>query len=343
MGNEVDRPTFTFFVETQQFMEVRVCAVVPVLNEGKFIKRCIDSLLAQTVPIDILVLDGGSNDGTLDHLSKYGDSIVVIDNPGKRVAQARNLALQHISEDITHCLEIIGHSWIDPDHVEIRIKELLQVEKRIGMKIGAIGCRTKAGDSKGAISQWVEGALSSPIGSGGGQFKPFKGCEKTKVPAFCLHRVEALRDVEGWDERFITSQDSDLSMRMISAGWQLWRSDSSCVYMHKRSTLTSWWKMSHRYGFWRTKVILKHPKRFDIRELLPLIGLVLIFLLETWWWAPAVYGAALLLMGLIYRPKDSGFSAVLGIPLCLIILHTSFTIGLFDGIFRTGRVPSDRP
>jgi glycosyltransferase involved in cell wall biosynthesis len=343
MVNEVDRPTLTFFGETQQSMEVRVCAVVPVLNEAGFITRCIDSLLAQTVSIDVLVVDGGSTDGTLELLSKYGDSITVINNPGKHVAQARNLALLHIDDGITHCLEIIGHSWIDPNHVESRIDELVALESRIGVSVGALGCLTKSGDSKEIVSEWIEGTLASPLGSGGGQFNQFNGCEKTKIPAFCLHRVEALRDVGGWDERFITSQDSDLSMRMLSAGWQLWRSDSSCVYMHKRTTISSWWKMSHRYGFWRTKVLLKHPTRFDVRELLPLIGLILVFMLETWWWAPAAYGAALLLMGIIYRPKESGFSAIFGIPFCLIILHTAFTIGLFDGLVRTGRAPNDRP
>mgnify|MGYP003328694530 FL=1 len=157
-----------------------------------------------------------------------------------------------------------------------------------------------------------------------------------------MHRVEALRDVDGWDERFITSQDSDLSMRLLAKGWQLWRSDVSCVYMHKRSSLSNWWKMCHRYGFWRTKVILKHPKRIDVREFLPIIGLVMIFTLHSWWWAPAAYGVTLLMMGTIYRPRGAGISSVLGIPLCLVILHTAFTIGLFDGLIRTGRAPRDR-
>lgn len=323
-------------------MEVRVCAVVPVLNEEHYIERCIDSLLAQTMKIDVMVMDGGSEDKTLELLSKYGDKIKVIHNPGKRVAQARNLALENLSTEITHCLEIIGHSWIDPDHVEKLVNELKAIELDTGVNIGALGCRTESGDSTDTISQWVEGALSTPIGSGGGQFQKFRGRGRTKIPAFCLHRVEALRDVDGWDERFITSQDSDLSMRLLAKGWQLWRSDVSCVYMHKRSSLSNWWKMCHRYGFWRTKVILKHPKRIDVREFLPIIGLVMIFTLHSWWWAPAAYGVTLLMMGTIYRQKDAGISSILGIPLCLIILHTAFTIGLFDGLLRSGRAPRDR-
>ena len=321
-------------------MQVRVCAVIPVLNEEKFIKRCIDSLLAQTIPVKIMVLDGGSTDSTLNILDSYGDSILVIDNPGKRVPNARNLALEHLEDDITHCLELIGHSWIDIDHVEKRVNDLIDLETTLGKRVGAIGCLTESADSDDHVSSWIEGALRSPIGSGGGQFQRFEGRHKTKVPAFCLHNVEALKSVGGWDERFITSQDSDLSMRLISAGWQLWRSDVSCVYMHKRSSLKNWWKMCHRYGFWRTKVVLKHPKRMDPRELLPLFGLLLIFVLPEWWYAPVAYLLALVISGVLY--SRSSLSSIIGIPICLVMLHTAFTIGMFDGLIRSGKAPNDR-
>ena len=264
------------------------------------------------------------------NIAGFGESIKIIDNPGKRVSNARNLALEHIGKDITHCLEIIGHSWVDKDHVEKRVNDLIELESSLGIRVGAIGCLTKSGSTPGMVSNWIEGALSSPIGSGGGQFKQFIGRNETKVPAFCLHNVEALRSVGGWDERFITSQDSDLSMRLLRNGWSLWRSDVSCVYMHKRSTIGKWWKMCHRYGFWRTKVVLSHPTRLD-RENCYQSWIDSRVPLPEWWYAPAAYFSTLLLVGFIYRPKNSGFTPILGIPLCLIILHTAFTIGLFDG------------
>ena len=336
----------TNHVEMDCFMEVQVCAVIPVLNEEKHIKKCLDSLLSQTMPVQILVVDGGSTDNTLSILEEYGSQIQVLNNPDKRVSQARNLALNKIEDNVTHLLEIIGHSYIDSDHVENRVQDLLNLEKELGKKIGAIGCRTESADVSTDVEIWIEGALSSPIGSGGGQFQKFKGRARTKVPAFCLHNVEALRSVNGWDNRFITSQDSDLSMRLISKGWEVWRSDVSSVYMYKRSSLKNWWKMSHRYGFWRTKVVLKHPNRFDIREVLPLVGLILIFALEKWWYAPVVYASTLLMIGIVYTNHDkslqSRISSLFGIPLCLIILHTAFTIGLLDGLLRSGRAPNDR-
>jgi len=103
--------------------------------------------------------------------------------------------------------------------------------------------------------------------------------------------------------------------------------------------------MSHRYGFWRTKVLLKHPRRLVLRELLPLFGLIatsMLFLFNPMWSMMLIgaYGTVLLLSGLL--SAKNGPSHVLGVPYCLLILHTGFTIGLFDGLIRKGRASRDR-
>ena len=103
--------------------------------------------------------------------------------------------------------------------------------------------------------------------------------------------------------------------------------------------------MSHRYGFWRTKVLLKHPRRLVIRELLPLFGLIATstMLLFNPMWSMMLIGAyvaVLFLSGLLSAQK--GPSHILGVPFCLLILHTAFTIGLFDGLIRKGRASRDR-
>ena len=92
-------------------------------------------------------------------------------------------------------------------------------------------------------------------------------------------------------------------------------------------------KACHRYGFWRTKVVLRHPKRLDLRETLPLLGLALIFILPQWWIAPLAYGIVILLAGAFHSIATSRISAFLEFHL-LIILHTAFTLGLFDGLVR---------
>ena len=50
-----------------------VSIVTPSFNQGRFLKRTIDSVLGQTYPrIEYIVRDGGSNDGSIDILKSYG-------------------------------------------------------------------------------------------------------------------------------------------------------------------------------------------------------------------------------------------------------------------------------
>ena len=155
---------------------------------------------------------------------------------------------------------MIGHATVDADHLEQRLLAWEACEAEVPEGLAGVGVRVvEDGQERTRIGDWVEGALASPLGRSGGQFSQFTKVEPTNVPAFVMHRRKALSAVGGWDETFITSQDSDLSMRLLKAGYRLYRHPATTVKMHKRSGLKQWWKMGHRYGFWRTKVLLKHP------------------------------------------------------------------------------------
>ncbi len=56
--------------------QLKISVIVPVLNNVKGIQRCLDSIFAQAVKnIEIIVIDGGSTDGTLDEIRKYSEKI----------------------------------------------------------------------------------------------------------------------------------------------------------------------------------------------------------------------------------------------------------------------------
>jgi len=317
--------------------EVRLAVVIPVLDEQNYIEMCLESVTSQTrKPEQIIVLDGGSNDSTREIIARFKE-VQLADNPGRTVSSARNIALDLLNEDITHIFEMIGHAVIPSNHLELRLGQLRP-------EIGALGTKVLPGHTTNTKSIWIEGALSSPIGRSSGQFARFNGMQRTKVPAFSIHSRKAIEEVGGWDEDLITSQDSDLSMRMIKSGWEVWRSDISFVRMAKRSSLRDWWFMSHRYGFWRTKILLRHPSRINPLEFLPLFGLsVLIALLwlGQFWQVPLLlYGIALLSEGIRQSIKHP--SSLFGVPFCLLILHIAFSIGLLDGLIRKGRESRDR-
>ena len=336
-----------------------LATVIPVYNEVEHIEACLLSLLKQTTEPTrhmILVLDGGSTDGTQRvveriieaHQGEEWPSVSLMKNPNRTVAHARNLALQTLPDSVEFLVEMIGHATVAPDHLERRFQAWAACEVEAGADLSGVGVRVlPAQQSTSRTARWIDGALASPLGRSGGQFSQFRGREPTKVPAFVMHRRSALSAVGGWDESFITSQDSELSMRLLKSGYILYRDGGPTVHMHKRTSLVNWWKMGHRYGFWRTKVLMKHPRRATWQEFLPLLGLLVTLAMVAtgeprWWGLAACYGAVLGLAGLDRTARGDGWLALLGVPLCLLMLHTSFTLGLVDGLVRRGQIPSDR-
>lgn len=78
-----------------------VSIITPSFNQGRFIKRTIDSVLSQSYPnIEYVVIDGGSSDETLDVLKSYGDRLRWISEPDNGQTNAINKGLQLTSGSI---------------------------------------------------------------------------------------------------------------------------------------------------------------------------------------------------------------------------------------------------
>ena len=333
-----------------------LATVLPVLNEEAHIEACLQSLLCQSLPANehiIMVLDGGSTDATKEivHTIQSGlkptqhPVLHLLDNPGRFVPHARNLALQQLPDSITHVLEFNGHIEVEPTHL-VDLKRIWDRLESDHPQLAGLGCRVLGSEMRqGRMEQIIDSTLRSPLGGSTGQFAVFNQEGPTNVPAFALHRRMALETIGGWDESFLTSQDSDLSMRLKKAGFELFRTPDVVVNMRRRTSFKSWFLMSHRYGFWRTKVLLKHPQRIVLREFLPLLGLIGISVLLMFSPLLAIipvfaYAIVLLLTGMSHFRK--GLPNVLGVPLCLVLLHTGFTIGLIEGLIRKGGASKDR-
>jgi len=71
-----------------------VSVIIPTYNYGRFIGEAVDSALAQTrAPLEVLVVDDGSTDGTAEVLAAYGDRIRVLRQKNSGVAMARNAGI----------------------------------------------------------------------------------------------------------------------------------------------------------------------------------------------------------------------------------------------------------
>ncbi|MEI2640778.1 MAG: glycosyltransferase, partial [Candidatus Nanopelagicales bacterium] len=58
---------------------MKISVITAVYNNRNTIAAAIESILSQTHPcVELVVIDGGSSDGTLELLAKYGDRINVM-------------------------------------------------------------------------------------------------------------------------------------------------------------------------------------------------------------------------------------------------------------------------
>ena len=72
----------------------KLSIIVPVYNDEKHIKNCLNSLLNQTKKVDIIVVDDGSTDNTISivkSICENHDNIYYYLKENKGIASARNL------------------------------------------------------------------------------------------------------------------------------------------------------------------------------------------------------------------------------------------------------------
>ena len=75
-------------------MAAKVSVIVPVYNVEKYLKKCLDSLVNQTLKdIEIICVNDGSTDNSLQILQEYANThpnIVIVDQENQGVSLARN-------------------------------------------------------------------------------------------------------------------------------------------------------------------------------------------------------------------------------------------------------------
>jgi hypothetical protein len=83
----------------------RVSVVIPVYNLRTFLPEAIDSALAQTVPVEVVVVDDGSTDGSGDVAASYGARVRCVRQENRGLSAARNAGIAHASGDLLQFLD----------------------------------------------------------------------------------------------------------------------------------------------------------------------------------------------------------------------------------------------
>lgn len=105
---------------TYKFDKVLVSVIVPVFNGEKYIEKCLDSIVNQTLKeLEIIIINDGSIDNTLAIISTYlqfDNRIKIINQINQKQGAARNCGLEIAQGD--YVVFVDADDYIDLDYVE---------------------------------------------------------------------------------------------------------------------------------------------------------------------------------------------------------------------------------
>jgi glycosyltransferase involved in cell wall biosynthesis len=193
---------------------VKVSALIPTYNRRTQVLRAIDSVFAQTAPVDeIIVVDDGSTDGTADAIrSRYGSRVAVFRQENAGVAAARNQGLREARGEWV--------AFLDSDDVwfPTKIQRQLEAVAVLGGEFGL--CFTDcvysgSPDMKRSLFQDIgfEGAprlglLEEPAKYMVARREPF-----LHIPSFLVLR-SLVEKIGGFDDALFIGEDSDMVFRL---------------------------------------------------------------------------------------------------------------------------------
>jgi len=107
---------------------MKISVVIPVYNEEKYIKKCLDSLMKQTEkPDEIIVVDNNCTDKTISIVKKY-KNVKVIKEERQGITAARNAGFNKaVSDIIARC----DADTILPDNWLKTIKKIFSLNKSV--------------------------------------------------------------------------------------------------------------------------------------------------------------------------------------------------------------------
>ncbi len=316
-----------------------VTVIMPVRNEGPFIARSIGSVLAQDYPPDrmeIIVSDGMSTDETREtirRLEHQYPNLRLIDNVGKIAPTGLNAALRQAHGEVV--IRVDGHCEIARDYASQCVKHLFRDRADgVGGPIETIG-------DTPAIAL----AMSSVFGVGGTPFRTVK--DRTMLVdtvAFPAYTREAIEKAGQFDEEMVRNQDDEYNYRLRKLGGRILLSPAIRSRYYSRTSLRSLWRQYYQYGYWKVRVLQKHPLQMSWRQFVPplFVAALVLFAVAALFSSAgrglfglvaSSYLLANLAASLLVAGRNS-WKALPRLPVIFAILHLSYGLGFLVGLLR---------
>lgn len=201
-------------------MEKLVSVIIPTYNDADTLPRAIESVLGQTYSNwEMVVVDDGSTDGTVDILDGYEDERVDVltHKENKGGAAARNTGVRHTNGDYVAFLDA-DDEWM-PEKLQIQIDEM---ESRSEEWMAVYCDKETVTNGEEGIEDLLSKLLFSSdrdLKEGGYEIAPRVFMMELELGASTLIvERDAVEEIGGFDPNFERHQDLEFVIRLLKVG-----------------------------------------------------------------------------------------------------------------------------
>jgi cellulose synthase/poly-beta-1,6-N-acetylglucosamine synthase-like glycosyltransferase/peptidoglycan/xylan/chitin deacetylase (PgdA/CDA1 family) len=228
-----------------------VSVIVPAYNEEAGIEATLLSLFNCKYPMEIIVVDDGSTDGTAAVVERFrGMGVRLIRQPNAGKPAALNTGIAHARGRILVLLD--GDTVFQPDAIHYLVQPFSDPD------IGAVSGNAKVGNRTGLLGRWqhIEYVVGFNLDR---RFYDLAGCMPTVPGAIGAFRREALLDVGGVSDQTL-AEDTDLTMALVRAGWRVVYEEKAIAWTEAPASLGQLWRQRYRWSYGTMQAMWKHRR-----------------------------------------------------------------------------------
>ena len=319
-----------------------ISVVVPCRNERGYIVECLESILGNddaSGQLEVLVVDGQSEDGTRDVLEEYSQrrpQLRWLDNPARTAPAALNIGIRHSRGDII--MRMDAHCRYPDNYISSLVTWL---DRSGADNVGGVWRILPGSDSM--IARAIAAALSDPFGAGNAHYRIGTGVARwvDTVPFGCYRRSVFDR-IGLFDEELIRNQDDEFNQRLLRNGGRILLVPDVTIDYYARDSIRKVARMHYQYGYFKPLAAQKARRVGTLRQVIPatfLISLVVTLLLMPWvfvarWALVGILGAylAALLFSIVRNVPRNGLRVSALLAVVFPAIHFSYAFGSVRGL-----------
>ncbi len=223
--------------------------VVPAYNERECIANTVLSLAASDHPIEIIVVDDGSTDGTADVVESLGlPGVRVIRQPNSGKSAALNNGVAHASHELIVMMD--GDTVFEPSTVAELIKPFADP------RVGAVAGNAKVGNRDRLIGRWqhIEYVMGFNLDR---RMYDLLRCMPTIPGAVGAFRRKALVQA-GMMSDDTLAEDTDITMALHRAGWNVVYQEHARAWTEAPNSIGQLWRQRYRWSYGTLQAMWKH-------------------------------------------------------------------------------------